>query len=164
MKDPFVVRLATVADASTIARHRAEMFKDMGELQEDHYDDLLVQSTRHLARDLRARRYVGWLAALQEAPETVVGGAGVLIYTVPPRPLRIQGTGFISRRQATVLNVFTEKSWRRRGIAERLMREILAWTETNGIKVLTLHSSDEGRALYERLGFKPTNEMRRGGP
>ena len=30
----------------------------------------------------------------------------------------------------------------------------------NGITVVILHASDDGRPLYEAVGFKPTNEMR----
>jgi hypothetical protein len=29
-----------------------------------------------------------------------------------------------------------------------------------GLAVITLHASDAGRPLYERLGFAPTNELR----
>jgi hypothetical protein len=37
---------------------------------------------------------------------------------------------------------------------------VLAWSEARGLASLILHASDEGRSLYERLGFVGTNEMR----
>jgi len=40
------------------------------------------------------------------------------------------------------------------------MREILRFTEDRGIDNVVLHASAEGRSLYEKLGFKQTNEMR----
>jgi GNAT superfamily N-acetyltransferase len=40
------------------------------------------------------------------------------------------------------------------------MDAILQWCRDRGIRRLTLHASGEGRPLYERFGFRPTNEMR----
>ena len=62
--------------------------------------------------------------------------------------------------QGLVVNVFTERAWRRGGVAAALMRELLRWCQSHGIESLVLHASDEGRPLYERIGFKHTNEMR----
>jgi predicted GNAT family acetyltransferase len=63
-------------------------------------------------------------------------------------------------RHAIVLNVWTEPNWRRRGLATLLIKEILAWARTERLDRLVLHASDEGRSVYERLGFIQTNEMR----
>jgi len=40
------------------------------------------------------------------------------------------------------------------------MRTILDWIKQQGLRSVNLHASDEGRPLYERLGFESTNEMR----
>ena len=40
------------------------------------------------------------------------------------------------------------------------MEHLLAWCRGEGIEVVELHASDEGRPLYESLGFIQTNEMR----
>jgi GNAT superfamily N-acetyltransferase len=63
-----------------------------------------------------------------------------------------------------VLNVYTEPAWRRRGVAEALMRQVIRWAESERLDRLVLHASDEGRPLYQRLGFAATNEMRFQGP
>lgn len=55
---------------------------------------------------------------------------------------------------------FTEPAWRRRELAELLMRHILEWARDQRLDRLVLHASAEGRGLYERLGFVATNEMR----
>jgi GNAT superfamily N-acetyltransferase len=46
------------------------------------------------------------------------------------------------------------------GLARALMYEILAWARATGLESLVLHTSPDGRALYEALGFAATNEMR----
>jgi predicted GNAT family acetyltransferase len=59
-----------------------------------------------------------------------------------------------------IVNVFTEPQWRRRGIAGLLIKEILTWSKREQIDRLVLHASDEGRSIYEKLGFVASNEMR----
>jgi len=63
------------------------------------------------------------------------------------------------RPEAIVVNVYTEPAWRRRGAARTLMEQVIDWARAQGIGRLVLHASKDGRALYERLGFAPTNEM-----
>ena len=72
----------------------------------------------------------------------------------PGRP----GAG--TRARSIVLNVYVEPAWRRRGVAEALMRALLDALAVRGIRRIVLHASPDGRRLYERLGFVPTNEMR----
>ena len=158
------VRPATVAEAHVIARHRAEMFTDMGTLTRPLYDRLVEGTVRYLERAMPAGDYRGWFAVPSESPLEIVGGAGILLRRVPPHPLRGSDGTLAAGRQGLVMNVFTERPWRRRGVADLLMRHLLAWAADGDLDTLVLHASDEGRALYERLGFVATNEMRFAGP
>ena len=45
-------------------------------------------------------------------------------------------------------------------LARGLDDHVLRWAEEERLDRLVLHASDQGRALYERLGFVATNEMR----
>jgi len=36
----------------------------------------------------------------------------------------------------------------------------MTWVKQQGLSAVNLHASDEGRHLYEKLGFEATNEMR----
>ena len=61
------------------------------------------------------------------------------------------------------MNVFTEKEWRRSGLAELVMRVMLEWSRENGVASVVLHASSMGRGLYERLGFVKSHVgMKRG--
>ena len=40
------------------------------------------------------------------------------------------------------------------------MRALLDALAERGIRRIVLHASEDGRRLYQRLGFVPTNEMR----
>jgi GNAT superfamily N-acetyltransferase len=158
----FHIRIATIADLELISWHRARMFQDMGELPPDLFESFRVQSREKLQTMLDRGDYSGWLASPENEPERIVAGAGVQLREVPPRP-QPEANGkidIVSGRQAIIQNVFTEPDWRRRGLAALLIKRIIDWTREKGIDSLVLHASDEGRALYERLGFISTTEMR----
>jgi GNAT superfamily N-acetyltransferase len=158
----FRVRSATPSDAPVIAWHRARMFQDMGQLPPALFEALKGRAQAYLFEALARGEYVGWLASPEREPETIVAGAGVQLRRVLPHPLQL-GDGGIAvgeGRHGIVLNLFTEPAWRRRGLGELLMRKILAWAQEERLERLVLHASDDGRRLYERLGFVATNEMR----
>ncbi|MGN6393685.1 MAG: GNAT family N-acetyltransferase [Gemmatimonadales bacterium] len=155
------VRGATAADAAVIAEHRARMFADLGRLPPETFEVLRAAAEFRLTEMLARGEYVGWLA-LPPGDERVIGGAGVQRRLVlpHPQPLADGRVEVAAGRHAIVVNVYTEPSWRRRGVGEALMRRVLDWAAAEGLDRLVLHASDQGRGLYERLGFVPTNEMR----
>jgi GNAT superfamily N-acetyltransferase len=157
--DGFSLRVATPADAVLIARHRAAMWRDMGRLQADQFDPMVEATAPRLARLMTEGRYHGWLLAHADRPALVVAGAGVVLREQLPFPID-GGRAIRFGEQGLVINVYTEPAYRRRGLAERVMRALLAWCETRGLSSVVLHASDGGRPLYERLGFVGTNEMR----
>jgi GNAT superfamily N-acetyltransferase len=161
--DDLALRAATADDAPTLARHRAAMWRDMERLQPEAFDAMVDATAPVLARLMAEGRYHAWLLAPVGQPHDVVAGAGVQLREQLPFPVD-GGRGVRAGEQGLVLNVYTEPAWRRRGAAERLMRAVLAWSEARGLASVVLHASDEGRALYERLGFVGTNEMRWSGP
>ena len=158
MHDTFRIRRATVQDAGIVAWHRARMFQDMDDVSSDAFEILRAKARARLKEWLASGDYVGWLATPADQPEMVVGGAGVQLQPILPRPVNASTVG--EALQGTVVNVFTEPQWRRRGIADLLIREIITWSKDEHLDRLLLHASDEGRSLYERLGFIAGNEMR----
>lgn len=157
----FRIRPATIADAPLLARHRAAMFRDMGRLAGD-WEQALVRATTDYLRDALPRGdYLGWVADSATSAPECVGGAGVQLRPILPRP-RPASDGIELGPEAIVLNVYVESAWRRRGVGEALMRAVLAALAERGVHRIVLHASDDGRRLYERLGFVPTNEMRLG--
>ena len=155
----FNLRPATVDDIAVLAYHRAAMFHDMGTLAA-HQMDALERATASYLRDaLRRGEYLAWVAEQSAADPAIVGGAGVQLRSILPRP-RLGSDDLELGPEAIVLNVYVESTWRRRGVADALMRALLQGLAARGIRRIVLHASEDGRRLYERLGFVATNEMR----
>ncbi|HTT68391.1 MAG TPA: GNAT family N-acetyltransferase [Gemmatimonadales bacterium] len=156
----FRIRPAGPNDAPMLAKHRVEMFRDMGQIADESTAAELRSATEPLIGEwVAAGSYLGWLAEPVTRPGLVVGGAGIQLRPMLPRPGR-DGPGVLAGAEAYVMNVFVERAWRRRGVAALLMEHVLGYVRERRLRVVTLHASDEGRPLYERLGFAPTNEMR----
>src|SRR4030095_16187948 len=86
MHDIFRIRRATVQDADIIASHRARMFQDMGDVSDDGFEILRSKARLRLKEWLESGDYIGWLAAPADKQETVVGGAGLQLQMLLPRP------------------------------------------------------------------------------
>ena len=155
----FTIRPATVADIPILARHRCAMFTDMGDLAAADWDALAAASGTYFAAALPAGTYVAWLVTPHGQPDQVVAGGGMQIRAVLPRPATRGGVQR-SGPQGLIVNVYTEPAWRRNGLAALVVETCIAWSRANGLAGLVLHAAPMGRALYERLGFVATNEMR----
>jgi len=146
------IREAGPDDVETILRHRRSMFQAMSEGTTEELDRMVEFARPWLARMLANGSYRHWLA--RDGAGRLAGGGGVLLSPWPPNPLDP------STERAVILNVYTEPDFRRRGVARDVMQTILSWIEGRGLRSANLHASDEGRHLYETLGFEATNEMR----
>jgi GNAT superfamily N-acetyltransferase len=152
------IRPCNKDDAATVAQHRVEMFREMGEVPTDELArELLDKSTPALAAALADGTYAGWLAV--EHDGKVIAGAGAHIKPQLPRishdQMRVEVTAV-----PLVVNVYTEPEWRGQGVGRALMRVVMEWATALGSDRVVLHASDAGRPLYTSLGFSPTNEMR----
>lgn len=158
----FEIRLAGVSDSALIASHRARMFQEMDLVPAPLFEGYRAQCESRLRAMLETGEYVGWLALPNESCGRIVASAGVQLRSVLPHPVEGPG-GEISLaegRHAIILNVFTEPAWRRQGVAKLLIEHIIAWARAERLDRLVLHASDEGRLLYEKMGFVQTSEMR----
>ena len=159
--DAFVVRAATLADVNVLAGHRADMFRDMGTLPADLHAPMVDATRPYIARLLAEGAYHAWLASPMGNPTMIVGGAGLQLRSVMPGVRRHDGVADIAPTvQGIVVNVYTESTWRRHGVAALLMRHVIQGARELGVGSLVLHAAPAGRPLYELLGFAATNEMR----
>lgn len=146
------IRTAGLADMSHILRHRRSMFEEMGLAPAAALDQMEHVSETYLRTALADGSYLGWLGEAEHG--RVVAGGGLVIAAWPGFPREAKP------RRAWILNIYTDPDFRRRGIAKRITQHIVEWCRDEGFSSVSLHASEDGRPLYEALGFQPTNEMR----
>jgi GNAT superfamily N-acetyltransferase len=148
----FTIREATIADLDIVMHHRRSMFSDMGYADESALNAMLSTSRPFFAERMADGGYRAWL--VENSFHQVIAGGGLIIFDYHSSP-----TDPFPKRPV-IVNMYTERPYRRKGIARMLMRTMIAWCREEGFGSVGLHASNEGRPLYEELGFKPTNEMR----
>jgi GNAT superfamily N-acetyltransferase len=127
------------------------MFSEMGFRDVAALDAMEATSVPFIKSGLADGSYRGWLV---ENADGVVAGGAVLIIGFPSSPQDP------ATRRAWILNMYTEPAYRGRGLARSIMEAMISWCREQGFGWVSLHASDAGRPLYEKLDFKSTNEMR----
>ncbi len=145
------IREATPADIPEILRQRRAMYEDLDYKDAAALLAMVSISDAYLKKAMAEGSFRSWLASIEN--RTVAGGA-IIISPWPAHPYDLEC------RRATILNVYTDRGYRRRGIARRLLETMIAWCKREGFARVDLHASEDGRHLYETLGFEPGNEMR----
>lgn len=146
------IRPGTLADVETIVAQRRAMFHEMGYRDRQALDAMCEAFRPWLERKMRDNQYLAWLAV--DAGGAIAAGLGLWLMDWPAHLI---GPG---APRGNILNVYTRPESRRMGLARRLMETSLAWCRANGVSAVILHASNDGRALYESMGFQSTNEMR----
>lgn len=131
-------------DIEKLVRMRMEYLKeDFGELNDDMRQSI-VQTlpdyfNSHLNKDVFA--YI--------AEEEVAVGTAILVFCEKPA-----NPNFITGRTGLVMNVYTSKEFRRRGIARKLMEMLLEDARNMKLDCIELQATECGYELYKKLGFK----------
>lgn len=153
------IRACDFADAGDVRlflEQRFHVYQSTGQAADAiHRSGQLFLEWIRNSTDDGGRRYLHWFVATPvdgDAAATavdVVGGAGVWVLDWPPHPTELTG------RRGKLMNVFVAPAFRRRGLASAVLQHVVAHCrERLQLRLLVLSSSDAGKALYERLGFK----------
>jgi ribosomal protein S18 acetylase RimI-like enzyme len=108
------------------------------------------------------RRFVAYVRRRMERDElryfvaerggSIVGAAGALLRDGYPSTIHGVRSGYI-------FGVCVKPEARKRGIATLLTRRTIEWLRQRDVRRISLHATDAGAPVYERLGFVRANEM-----
>ena len=63
-----------------------------------------------------------------------------------------------SRSKRYRVNIYTKKEYQRRGIATHMIQMLVEIAREKGVSEISLDATDQGRPLYETLGFKSSED------
>jgi GNAT superfamily N-acetyltransferase len=145
--DAIIIRRATLEDLPLLLRYRRGMAEEMNAPDPVALDRMIAALEPYLRVAIPEGRWHAWIAE--------PGGCGA-VEIVQWVPGRLDPTP----RRAWIHSVYIEPSLRRRGIGRQLTQTMVAWCREQGFQSVYLHASEQGRPLYESLGFEPSTEMR----
>jgi ribosomal protein S18 acetylase RimI-like enzyme len=150
VNDTIAIRAGTAADLAHVCEHWLAMFEEVGK----HFERDFPPNWRLGFQSYFERRMAEDEAAFFVAVDgtEIVGTSGALVRDGYP----VEITHI---RQGYIFGVRVAPEYRRRGLAQYLTREAIAYLERSNCRSIRLHASRFGRSIYERIGFMPTNEM-----
>ncbi len=107
--------------------------------------DLIPALKDYYQRHLADGTFLSWLAV---DGETIVGTSGMSIVEKPPY------FGCPSGKIGLLSSMFTEKAYRRQGIARELLSRVVNEAREKGCGAVQITASDMGVLLYTDFGFK----------
>lgn len=136
------IRKAGKSDIEILMKVRLEMLKIVNNLTDEYvYDGLLVEESRTYF-DKGDQTTV-----LAFDGDDVIGCASISYIWIMPTFSHPTG------KRAHLMNVYTRKEYRGRGIAKKMIRVLIDEAREKGCTEISLDATEMGRPLYESLGF-----------
>lgn len=142
-------RRAEPSDLDLLVTSRISFLMDsMGTTDDAHLNLLKETLTTYFEKHLEERRFISWLAFDEDL---LVATSGLCFYTLPPSLKNPTG------KVAYVMNMYTKPEYRNKGIAKALFEKVVKEARELGYKKICLHATEMGRPVYEKFGFRQTN-------
>ncbi|WP_303838571.1 GNAT family N-acetyltransferase [Ruminococcus flavefaciens] len=140
-------RKITTADLDTFIEMRINQLREEGANEDiDLRHALKDYYTRHMADGT----FISWLALDNEK---IIGTSGMSIVEKPPY------FGCPSGKIGLLSSMFTDKAYRRQGIAKELLTKVVNEAREKGCGTVQITASDMGVLLYTNFGFTKNNNF-----
>ncbi|QAA32217.1 GNAT family N-acetyltransferase [Clostridium manihotivorum] len=142
------IRKLRKEDIDLLIKIRMEyLFAEKGVYSSEEVQDIRTKLKEYFTQHLNT----GFIAVIAEDGNEVLAVAFMSIVERPPI------IAFSSYLVGTVYNVFTYPQHRGKGIATKVMTELLAEAKLLGVAAVDLMATEKGKPLYKNLGFQVSN-------
>lgn len=143
-------RRATADDAEALAALRMDFLAEVLGAGDDA--GLQKSIKDFFARAIPAGEMIVFVAV---ADGKIIATSGLIFHVHAPSNRNPTG------REGYIMNMYTMPQCRERGIASRLLQMLIDHCRHENCAKISLHAMPQGRAIYERVGFRPIEtEMR----
>lgn len=136
---------AKATDIDQLIKMRIEYIKADQKVIDEEVEQIMrnklpLYFEKHLEKQL--------FAFVAKEKQSIVGTAFLLIIEKPTNP------NFINGKIGDVLNVYITEKYRHKGIATKLLKELIVFAKEKELDFIELSATEEGYPLYKNLGFK----------
>ncbi|GCE50943.1 N-acetylglutamate synthase-like GNAT family acetyltransferase [Thermosporothrix hazakensis] len=147
----YTVRKAGMQDCDAIVQLRIRLFKEVDFREGGEPSQALFEQTKqYIQENIASGKFHSWIA--EAAAGEIVAISGMVLLEKPPSRFCPSGL------EAYIMNMYTLPGWRGKGIATALMNRIIEYAKQVRASRVFLHTTDAGRHVYERCGFRPTHD------
>ena len=135
-------KIAGSEDIELLMSSRLEMLRIVNDLDDDYqYDEELISCSR----DYFLNGDQTTVLVLDDGK--VIACASMSYIWIMPTFSHPTG------KRAHLMNVYTNKDYRRQGIARKMVNMLIEDARSKGVTEISLDATESGRPLYESLGF-----------
>lgn len=150
--DKIIYRIANLADLEQLVPLRVLMQSEVNGLKVSDVPLAYHDSVRNELLNLLSSD--SFFAAVAESHQQLIAMNALITYKKLPS---IRGGG--SGRIGYISSVYTRPEWRQKGIATELMHLVIKKSQELGLESLNLGTTELGKGVYERIGFKPAKYL-----
>jgi len=141
-----IIRKATVDDIDLLIKLRIDYLLDENKIKNiDDVDILKAKLRDYFQKWIPVDGLIAYIA------EKDCDICSTAFLSIVERPPRVADSSYLV---GTVYNVYTYPNHRRKGIATKVMQALLSEAKLHGVASVDLLSTDDGKHLYENLGFE----------
>ncbi|HJZ82113.1 MAG TPA: GNAT family N-acetyltransferase [Pyrinomonadaceae bacterium] len=144
------IRLASLADAVTLARLRYEFRASLCE-PEEPFEVFVARCERWMKERLQDGN--SWRCWIGESDGAPVGHLWVQLIEKIPNPISEP------EQHAYLTNFYVREANRGRGVGSRLLAAAMDWIQGQDVHAMILWPTDESRTLYLRNGFAVPEDL-----
>lgn len=135
-------------DMELLIQSRLEVLREVNNLPSDYIfgDDFIAKSKAFFEKADQTT-----VLAFDET-DTVIGCATMCYIEVMPTFSHPTG------KRAHLMNVYTNRQYRRQGIAMHMIKILIEETKKRGVTEISLDATESGRLLYKKCGFIESDE------
>jgi len=151
------LRSAKSDDIPILVRHHCLMFEEIlilkgMDIDNATFNKIETSQNDKLEKQISDGSCVAWLV---EYNKEIVASGAISIISMVPVP------DDPSHEVAYLHSMYTEKNFRGKKLAHRIIDEAMHYCKSKGIKRMILAASDAGRPLYQQIGFQPAKNLMR---
>lgn len=141
-----VYRRGTLDDVQVLVDLRVRFLNELLNHPENNETRVVRKSLlEYFAEAIPSRNFVAWVA---EYGGKIVATSGMVVWQKPA----LYG-GVESGKLGYLLNFYTIPEARGKGIATRLLNELIGEAKSMGLRYVHLHASKDGEPIYRKAGF-----------
>ena len=141
---------ATIADLEILTETRIEVLRAANKLGDDvDMCEVKKQTLEYYKNALKEESHSAYLVF---DADTFVGAGAVSYFQVMPTFHNPTG------KKAYIMNMYTKPSYRRLGIAFKILDLLVTEAKVKGITAISLEATQMGKPLYTKYGFVKMND------
>ncbi len=151
------LREAFIRDISALAKHHRSMFEEIWAQKGEPINAVKARDIeKAYAQKLESEMDGGICKAwVVESKGVIVSSGAITFVSFVPTPYDL------SSKIAYLHSIFTEKSYRNKKCAQRIVHTAIKYCSDQGVNRMILTASNAGKPIYEKIGFHSTPDMMR---